>query len=249
MMTNLSATALALLISAAAAFAAPVITVKDKAGRSMDIEVSGVTGDRVSFTRTSDGKIFQLPLNTFDAESVERITAAKGEAATSHPPYIVDLVVEKRRKKDGYYMVTQTVAAKVTVKNPADLAAPPASVRVVYLGEDRRTGKAYSVLAVRDYKIELPAGKSDVRELDPFTTRYDSDNKGDGNIGGVQYDGYLLLILNAAGEIVQHECNSAKLNEVIKRDPAVRVPFKTIAANADLDLKFAPTGRTALLRR
>lgn len=236
-----------LLLSSACAFAGPVMTVKDKTGRAMEIEVLGVSSDKVAFTRKSDGKRFDLPLSTFDADSVTQITAKKSEVGALHPNYGVDISVEKRRKKKGEsdYIVEQTVAAKVTIKNPnPNTPAPPAGVRLIFFGEDRSTAKGHSVLAVREYKIELTGGGSDVREVDPFKTVYDSDNKGVGNIGGDQYEGYLLLLTDDKGNIIQQTSNCAKYNEALRSDPRAVELFKTVKPNAQLDAKFNPTGRS-----
>jgi len=237
----------ALLLCSACVSAGPVLTVKDKTGRSMEIEVLGVSSDKVSFNRKSDGKRFDLALSTFDADSVSQITAKKSELGAVHPNYGVDVSVEKRRKKKGNsdYIVEQTVAAKVTIKNPnPNTPAPPASIRMIFFGEDRGVGKEHSVLAVREYKIQLGAGLSDVREVDSFKTSYDSDNKGIDNGGGDQYEGYLLMLSDDKGNIIQQTCNCAKFNEVLRADPKAVEPFKTVTPNAHLDAKYNPTGRT-----
>ncbi|MFD0893108.1 hypothetical protein KBB96_16940 [Luteolibacter ambystomatis] len=238
----------ALLLSSACAFAGPTMTVKDKTGRAMEIEVLGVSSDKVSFNRKSDGKRFDLPLSTFDADSVSQITSKKSEVGGVHPNYGIDVSIEKRRKKKGesWYMVEQTVSAKVTIKNPnPNTPAPPVGVRMVFLGEDRSSGKEHSVLAVREYKVELSGGMSDVRDTDPFKTVYDSDNKGVGNAGGDQYEGYVLILTDDKGNLIQQTSNCAKFNEALKSDPRVIESFKTVKPNALLDAKFNPTGRTA----
>lgn len=240
------------------AFAGDVMTVKDKNGRSMEIELLSVSGDRVSFNRVSDGKKFDLPLSTFDAASAESMSAKKPSAtaggasatAAAHPAYGIDVSIEKRRKKSGGsdYMVAQTVSARVKLKNPdANQDAPPVKVRVVYIGQDRETGKYFSALAVKEYAATIKAGQTDDRELDAVTTTYDSDNKGDGNIGGHQYDGYLLLVMDDKGTVLQTQSNSGKLNEELKKDPAaVHATFKAIKQADELDDHYRATGKKAL---
>ncbi|MGC4013195.1 MAG: hypothetical protein QM755_01570 [Luteolibacter sp.] len=251
-MRKLNPVVVSLFLSSACALAGPVVTVKDKNGRSMEIEVLGVSGDKVSFNRKSDGKRFDLPLSTFDADSVTQLNAKKTEVGAAHPNYSIDVSIEKRRKKQGSsdFMVEQTVAAKITIKNPdANSPAPQAGIRLVYLGEDRSTGKEHSVLAIREYKIQLGAGLSDVREVDPFKTVYDSDNKGIDNIGGNQYEGYLLMVLDDKGNIIQQTGNCAKLNEAVRADPKAIEAFKTVKPGARLDAKYAPTGKTETFYR
>ncbi|BCU76437.1 hypothetical protein [Luteolibacter sp. LG18] len=243
------------LLSSACLFAGTELTVKDKTGRSMEIEIVGVTGDKVSFNRKSDGKRFELPLSTFDEESAKQISAAKAPAASTsetHPNYAIDVVVEKRRKKNNGsdYLVRQEVSAKVVIKNPErTVAGPKAKVRLLYLGEDRSTGKEHSVLGVRDYEIQIAAGMMDARNLDAVTTVYDSDNKGAGNIGGDQYEGYFLVILDSKDNVVQQTGSCAKLNEILKSDPTALKPLLTVKANAHLDAKYNPTGRTVVSYR
>lgn len=243
LITRIDLIALSFLLSAAFVHGGPVITVKDKSGRAMEVELISMSAERVSFNRKSDGKTFDMALSAFDADSVTQIKAKKDELGHMHPVYDVDVVVDKRRKKkgDSDYLVEQTVATKVTIKSKdVAHASPPATVRVIYLGEDRQTGKSHSVLAVREYKLEIPAGKEDVQDLEPFKTVYDSDNKGVGNIGGDQYEGYLLLIMDDKGTIIQQKGNCAKLTDALSKDAAAVLPFKTIAADARLDANYAP---------
>jgi hypothetical protein len=222
--------------------AGPVIKAKDRMGREMEIELISLLGDRISFVRTSDGKTYDLLLSTFDAETVKLIESKKGELAPAHPNYGLDVVVEKRRKdrKGSYYIEEQTVAAKVTIKNPMDYEAPALSVRVLFFGENRRT-QAHAVLAVREYSVKLGPAKSDVRELDRFMTVYDSDSKGYGNVGGNQYIGYLLLMMDEKGNIIRHQSTVGKLNEKFRVDPTSRVPFKTMMQFTQLSSKFEET--------
>jgi hypothetical protein len=157
------------------------------------------------------------------------------------------VVGKRRQKKDGsWYLVEQTVSAKVTIKNPDTLKpAPPLAIRAFYLGEDRLTGKKHSVLAVRNYEVTLGAGQSDVRELEPHTTIYDSDNKGTGNIGGDQYEGYVLFLLDENGDILRHQTTCSKLNELFRKEPEFRETFTKLKATAQLDEDYKPTGQNA----
>ncbi len=221
------------------------MTVNDKSGRSMEIEFLGLSGDKVSFNRKSDGKRFELPLSDFDGETIKRLQSKKPEAGTEHPPYIVDVVIGKRRtkKNDSYYMVRQDVEAKVSIRNPdRKLSAPPATVRFVFIGEERRRGNEYEVLGVRDYQIKLAADATDTRPLDPVSTSYDSDNKGSGNIGGVQYDGYVLIISDEKGGVIHKASSIGKLASALRDDSKLITAFKQIKENARLDENYRPRG-------
>ncbi|HEY8990431.1 MAG TPA: hypothetical protein VIM46_00495 [Luteolibacter sp.] len=247
-MAQLPPIATVFLATLSCALAGPTLTVSDKAGRSMEIELKSVSGDRVSFLRKNDGKAFDLPLATFDSASVARIRTHQAELGPAHPNYGIDVIVDKRRQKrsDSWYLVEQTVSAKVSLKNPdMNLPAPPVTVKVLYLAVNRRTGKRYSVLSLQSYPLTLGPGQTDTRDLQPSTTVYDSDNKGIGNIGGNQYEGYVLFVLDAKGSILQHQTTCAKLDNLFREEPKLKDTYLTLQANAELDEKFKPTGQTA----
>jgi hypothetical protein len=247
-MAQLPPIAAVFLATLSCALAGPTLTVSDKAGRSMEIELKSVAGDRVSFLRKNDGQAFEVPLATFDSTSVARIRAHQAELGPAHPNYGIDVVVDKRRQKrdDSWYLVEQTVAAKVSLKNPdMNLQAPPVTVKVLYLAVNRRTGKRYTVLSSQSYPLTLGPGQTDTRDLQPSTTVYDSDNKGTGNIGGNQYEGYILFILDEKGAILQHKTTCAKLDDLFRDEPKFKNVYLTLKAKDELDEKFKPTGQTS----
>ena len=51
------------------------------------------------------------------------------------------------------------------------------------------------VLSTQDVEASIKPGETFVKEMESFVTSYDSDNKGVGNVGGSQYVGYLLVLL------------------------------------------------------
>ena len=242
-MTKLPLASALLLVSSLCGFAES-ISVKDKQGRSMDIELISVTNDRVKFNRISDGKTFEVPLSSFDADSTTKIQSKKSALGDAHPTYEIDVVVDKRRKKkDGsWYLVEQTIAGKVNLKNPViNGTAPAGKARVLYFGEETRTGGRYSVLSTEDYDFQIKGGDTHTHELSPYVTTYDSDNKGAGNIGGLQYEGYLLLIMDAKGNVIQFQTTCGKLHQLLTEKPDFKAKFKTLKAKAQLDDKFVPT--------
>jgi hypothetical protein len=244
-MTQLSLASALLIFSSLCGFAEP-ISVKDKQGRSMDIEVISVTSDRVKFNRASDGKTFEVPLSSFDADSATRIQAKKSALGEAHPTYEINVVVDKRRKKkDGsWYMVEQTIAGKVDLKNPVmNGTAPAGKARMLYFGEEQRTGGKYSVLSTENYDFQIAGGATHTHEVAPYVTTYDSDNKGYGNIGGLQYEGYLLLLMDEKGNVIQFQTTCSRLNQLLNEKPEYKAKFKTLAAKTQLDDKFVPIGR------
>lgn len=233
-----------IFLAATDAPAKPVVSLTDQSGRSMDAEIITVADGKVSFIRKSDGKRFALPLATFNAETVARIGNQATVSESQHPQYLKDVVIEKRRsKKSGsYYMVTQTVGAKVTIKNPEPMKpAPGVSVKFLYLGEDRRKGDRYEILGTAEYSIQLAAGAADVREIEKITTTFDSDNKGTGNIGGLQYDGYVLIMSAASGEVLSHTSSNGKLAAAFRDSHTHVKTFLELKKGVRLDEKFKPT--------
>jgi hypothetical protein len=242
-MTKLPHTAALLLFSFSCGFA-ETLSVKDKQGRPMEIELISVTNDRVKFTRVSDSKTFEVPLSSFDADSTTRIQAKKADLGEAHPTYQIDVVVEKRRKKkdDSWYMVEQTISGKVNLKNPAmNTAGPAGRARVLYIGEEQRSGGKYSVLSTEEYDFQIAGGATHTHEVSPYVTSYDSDNKGYGNVGGFQYEGYLVLLMDEKGNVIQFQTTCAKLNQLLNEKPEYKAKFKKLAAKAQLDDKFVPT--------
>lgn len=242
-MTKLPLASALLIFSSLCGFAES-LSVKDKQGRSMDIELISVTSDRVKFNRVSDGKTFEVPLSSFDADSAKRIQAKKAAPGEAHPTYELNVLVDKRRKKkDGsWYMVEQTIAGKVDIKNPViNTTAPAGKARLLYFGEEQRTGGKYSVLATEEYDFQVAGGATHTHEAAPYVTSYDSDNKGYGNVGGLQYEGYLLLLMDAKGNVIQFQTTCAKLNQLLTEKPDYKAKFKTLAAKSQLDDKFVPT--------
>lgn len=242
-MTKHPLTSALLVLSSLCAFAEP-LSVKDKQGRSMDIELISVTNDRVKFNRVSDGKTFEVPLSSFDADSTTRIQAKKAALGDAHPTYEINVVVDKRRKKkDGsWYMVEQTIAGKVDLKNPViNGTAPAGKARILYFGEEQRTGGRYSVLSTEEYDFQIAGGATHTHEVAPYVTSYDSDNKGYGNVGGLQYEGYLLLLMDAKGNVIQFQTTSGRLNQLLTEKPDFKAKFKTLKAKTQLDDKFVPT--------
>jgi len=211
----------------------------------MEIELLSVTNDRVKFNRASDGKTFEVPLSSFDADSTARIQSKKSALGDAHPTYQIDVVVDKRRKKkgDSYYLIEQTIAGKINLKNPVmNSPAPAGMARVLYFGEDQRTGGKYAVLSTEQYDFQIAGGATHTHEVAPYVTTYDSDNKGYGNVGGLQYEGYLVLIMDEKGNVIQFQTTCSRLNQLLTEKPEYKAKFKTLAAKAQLDDKFIPTG-------
>jgi hypothetical protein len=199
--------------------ASPVMTVRDVQGRPLEIELLSSDGTSVSFRRTDNKTEYTLPLERFDDASREQIR----EKAATLPPVVPkiepEVVIGKRREKEGYYMERQTVSCTVKLRNTSkNVAVPELRGRVVFIGQDRRDVSKFSVLANREFKLSIPPGQTFSEVLKPFTTRYDSDNKGYGNIGGYHYTGFLLVITDSEDNVVVEHSTDPTIKKALARD-------------------------------
>jgi hypothetical protein len=207
------------LAASALAEAGPILTVRDSQGRALEIELLSSDGENVSFRRTDNKLEFTLPLARFDEAS----QAAVREKAASLPPVVPkiepEVVIGKRRQKEGYYMERQTVTCTVKLRNTSkNLPVPELTAKMVFIGQDRRVTTKFSVLARREFKIRIEPGQTFSEELKPFTTRYDSDNKGYGNVGGYQYTGFLLVVTDAEDNLVLEHTTDPTIKKGFARD-------------------------------
>jgi hypothetical protein len=207
-------------ISSGFLFGAP-ISVTDQKGRAIEIELVAVAGDSVTFRRA--GKEFTLPIGNFADASQELIRKEAGRIPAVIPKIQPDVVIGKRRQKDdSFYMVKQEITCTVKLANPSNTApVPPVSGKIVFIGQDRRTPELFEILSSQSVEASIKPGETLVREMEPFITTYDSDNKGTGNVGGSQYIGYVLVLLSEAGDVVLDDTKTASLRQSISAKPSV----------------------------
>ena len=203
------------------------ITVKSTSGQSMDVEVLAYTksSGNVRIKRTSDGQIFNVKLDAFDAESQKKIADA---APVAMPKLNIEVSNGARRAREGNssYMKRQEITASVSVKNESrdiDLAKTKFTVLLIarnllrYSQEDADTAK---VLLKENFAEELLAGKELEYECQPVVTEYDSD-RDSSNIGGWEYDGYLLVLQDSDDKIVGAYTNVGPIEVTTLKDPAL----------------------------
>jgi hypothetical protein len=197
------------------------ITVTDQKGRAIEIELVSLVSDSVTFRRA--GKEFSLPISNFADASQELIRKEAALIPAVIPKIQPDVVIGKRRQKENsYYMVKQEITCTVKLSNPSNaIAVPPVSGKIVFIGQDRRTPELYEVLSSQAVEASIKPGETFVKEMEPFITSYDSDNKGVGNIGGSQYVGYLLVLLSEAGEVVLDQTTTAAFRQAAAEKPSV----------------------------
>lgn len=225
-----------LLLLAPTLFAGPIILVANQKGNSFEAELISATEVTATVRRSSDKKIFSLKLDTLSADCVKTIEKHRPNLEAPFPQYETDVVIGKRRKKNGSsYMVDQTVTSTAKITN-ADraLPSPEVSGRVIFIGQDQRNPDSYEVLATRDFKVAPEPGSTLSVEFRPFTTRYDSDNEGYGNIGGHQYDGYVLLLYKDDNTILHSRTTNSRYRKALEANIGILDNFRTIKAGTTL---------------
>ena len=203
--------------------AGPTLSVQDTKGRALEIELLSVIGKTVRFRRADTAKEFTVALDQFDADSQAKISHEAATLPAPLPPLAVEVVIGKRRKKENsYYLVTQEVSCTVKIHNVSnDIPLPKFTGRVIFVGRNQSRPDEYIVLSTQDFPVELSPRADSTNTLEPFVTSYDSDNKGQGNVGGYQYSGYLLVFLNHKKEVVFDQTTDAEIRKAITAKPAL----------------------------
>jgi hypothetical protein len=226
--------------------AAP-ITVTDVKGRVIEVELVSVTDSSVTFRRADNPKEFTLPLNNFADDSQQLIRKSASLIPVVVPKIQPDVIIGKRRSSDeSYYMKKQDIECTVKLTNP-DLKVPIPTVsgKILFIGEDRRTPGLLKILSTQEIETAIEPNKTFVKEMDSFSTTYDSDNKGVGNVGGSQYVGYILVMKDAENNVVLSHTLTGSFRQAITARPAVLEELLTYSTGKMLTskLSLAPFSR------
>jgi hypothetical protein len=187
------------------AFGATSMTVTDLKGRSIAIELISLADNSVTFRRQGDPKEFTLPVSNFDQTSQDLIRKQAGSLPAVMPKILPDVIIGKRRqdKAGSYYMVKQEITCTVKLTNQSTSVPVPAITgKIVFIGQETSTPGLFSVLSNQNFEATIKPGETFTKELDAFFTSYDSDNKGSGNVGGYQYYGYVLALMDDTGKVI-----------------------------------------------
>lgn len=234
----------------ATTFGGASMTVTDLKGRSLAIELISLAGDSVTFRRQGDPKEFTLPIGNFDGTSQELIRKESSSLPAVLPKIQPDVVIGKRRRKDNsYYRVIQDVTCTVKLSNLSNtLQVPALKGTIVFIGQDQRTPEVLSVLSSQSFEFSMKPGESLSKEMEPFFTTYDSDNKGVGNVGGFQYFGYILVLTDASGNVVLDDTTTGSIRQAIKERPAVIKEVISYPKGKQLTERLTPLRNGAVLR-
>lgn len=225
----LMATLFAWFALATAAFCGDPLTVTDQKGRSIEIELVSVANDTVTFTRKGNPKEFTMPVGQLDQKSQELVRTAAADlptvtpkpAAPGLPKIQADVVIGKRRKKeDSYYKVKQEVTGTVKIANLSTTVTTPAmSGKLIYVAQNTRTPSIFCILSSQNFEATVKPGETFTKDMETFTTIYDSDNKGSGNVGGYQYFGYVLALLDDTGAVVLSQTTTGSFRMALADKP------------------------------
>lgn len=183
------------------------IVVSNPKGQSMTVEVLSYTTSSGNVqVKRDDGQVINTKLSVFDKESQEKIIA---NAPVELADLDLDVSIGRKRERQSTssYMKNQTITAKVKVTNKSrDIDLPDTKFTVLLVGRNSRRYADrdqdwYKVLSNQTFSTKLPAGKFSEHEMKSVRTEYDSD-KDDTNLGGWEFEGYLLVAQDADGKVI-----------------------------------------------
>ncbi|SHK40326.1 hypothetical protein SAMN02745181_3734 [Rubritalea squalenifaciens DSM 18772] len=225
---------------ASSLLSAEEILIQNTSGKSIQAEVVSRDGDKVTIKRNKDGRSFTIPLSSLNADSKKKVLKELERLANSYPKLEADIVIGKRRNysNGSYYMKKMDITSKTTIKN-TDLnrGCPPCDCHIILVGQDQREEDLFSVLSNQKFEL-TPNHKGAEFEAKPVFTKYDSDNKGTGNIGGYKYVGYLLVVMDKESSVILTKTNYSKIEKAIELDSSRIKKFCDYEADQKLDSRM-----------
>lgn len=208
--------------------AAAPIEVSNAAGQKMTVEVLSYTASSGNVrVKRADGQIFNTKIEVFDPASREKIIAA---APKEVPKFAIDVSIGKKRKDqaNSSFMENMTVSASAKITNQSrdtDLDETRFTILLIARNSKRyadRTQDWLKVLSVQQFSTQLKAGAESKHELKPIATSYDSD-KDSSNLGGWEFEGYLVVALDKAGNIIAAKTSLGTVEtETLKEEKRIR---------------------------
>jgi len=215
--------ALAVFVSLFTVSSNPV-AVRSPNGQSMEVEVQAYTksSGNVRIRRLTDGQVFNTKLEAFDGPSQAAIVAA---APVEIPPLRIDVTVGRRRKQQGNssYMKEQDVTCTVKIRNEArDIDLPPSRFTILLIGRTTlrhrdRSSDYCRILAKETFDKAIPAGRDAEYQCQTITTSFDSDRDFT-NLGGWEFDGYLIVVQDEQGKILDAKSSIGPVGTVTLKD-------------------------------
>ncbi len=249
--SRLPAVILAWSALAATAFCADSISVTDLKGRSIAIELVALINNSVTFRRQGDPKEFTLPVANFDQASQESIRKQAAQLPAVMPKIQPEVIIGKRRQDavGSSYMVKQEITATIKLTNSSTTASLPAVTgKIVFIGQNTRTPGLFSVLSSQSFEATIKPGGTFIKEADAFSTSYDGDNKGSGNVGGYQYFGYFFALIDASGTVVLDQTTTGSFRVALANKPVLVKRVVDLPKGTTLNDKLEPASENAKLR-
>ena len=181
-----------------------------------------------------------MKLATFDVTSQTRIRE-ESKCLKPRPPKLdITVSVSKKRDKKGYYMVDQTVSTKVSIRNLGMRDLAKSKGYMTYFGRDRSSPDEYKVMARKSFDLKIEARGLFEAPVAGFKTSFDTDKKGAGNVGGFQYDGYLLTIMDEEDHLLASKTSDPALRAMIEDEPAKAERLTKMPVNKLLNKELEP---------
>jgi archaellin len=228
------------------------IEVRSTSGQTMEVEVLGYTksSGNLRIKRSVDGQIFNTKIEMFDEASRKAIEAV---APAMMPELRVDVSVGKRRAREGNssFMKTQEISTGLKITNGSrdiDLARSKFTVLLMGRSTKRyrdREADAGIVLSKESFEQSVAAGKFVEYECKPVVTSFDSDFD-DSNIGGWEYDGYVLIIQDEAGKIIDAKSNIGPVQTETLKDPEQLKKALNLNKDTVVERNLKPSGKSGL---
>ena len=203
----------------------------------MIVSLIAVQGDKIVIERASDNKEFTISPDSLSPESKMLILKESKSIKERYPPLDADISISKRRQKDNdsYYMKKMSITSKITLTNRNHkIPCPPCKINMVFIGQDQRDPKIFNVLSNQQFKV-TPTPDGVLTETAPFNTSYDSDNKGEGNIGGSKYVGYLLIITDKNNKVIHTKTLYSKIKKALDFDTTIPNKLKSYTTGTRLN--------------
>ena len=236
---------------AATVFCADSITVTDLKGRSIAIELTSVANNSVTFRRQGDPKEFTLPVANFDQASQELIRKRAALIPAAMPKIQPEVTIDKRRADvaGSRYMVKQEITGTIKLTNPSTTASVPAATgKIIFLGQNTRTPGLFTILSSQSFEATIKPGGIFIKEVDPFFTSYDSDNKGSGNVGGYQYFGYFFALIDASDTVILDLTTTGSFRVALANKPELVKKVVALPKGTTLNEKLETAADTSKLR-
>ena len=196
------------------------IVLEDLQGRTMEVTVLRQDGETIVIERVDNGKVYAISPDSLNENSKISLLNVVKNLKPIYPPIEADVVIGTRRKEHNgsSYMKRMEVTAKVTLKNKkVNVDCPPCKGELILIGQSQSSAEDFQVLSSQTFQV-TPSREGAVFLAKPFSTIYDSDNKGYGNIGGFKYEGYLLIVRDLEGKVLFTKTVYAKIKKAMQLD-------------------------------